>query len=214
MLFSHAYGASQGMCHCVKLILKKEELVSYAHDNHNLHIQCVLCGAFLNNLLQFFVQGSSFLCEWKIVVWDPFMMLYNLSKCCKLFSFKRTWSAVSELRCGGLKLKGNDWLFQPLQDKQTHPHVPTIHLDLNCCCVNFESLFDYFVVNVSSYPQFSFICSIMLGNWYTSSTTAMYFTYLSYSGLHWSACMNQCHIDLALVGGVSAQTKVRSKLSH
>lgn len=59
VLSSHAHGAGQGMCHCVKPILRKQT-VPYAHDNHNLHIKCFLCGAFLKSLLQFFVQLYSF----------------------------------------------------------------------------------------------------------------------------------------------------------
>uniref|UniRef100_A0A3P8T0Z0 BAALC binder of MAP3K1 and KLF4 b n=1 Tax=Amphiprion percula TaxID=161767 RepID=A0A3P8T0Z0_AMPPE len=38
--------------------------------------------------------------------------------------------------------------------KQTHPHVPTIHLDLNCTCVNVESLFFE--------TSFSTMCSTVL----------------------------------------------------
>lgn len=73
---------------------KQEQTVPYAHDNHNLHIKCFLCGAFLKSLLQFFVQLYSFSCEWETIVWEPMMMLFNLSKCCKWFTFRRTWSAV------------------------------------------------------------------------------------------------------------------------
>lgn len=42
---------------------KQEQTAPYAHDNHYLHIKCYLCGAFLKNLLQFFVQVYSFCCE-------------------------------------------------------------------------------------------------------------------------------------------------------
>ena len=36
-----------------------------------------------------------FCCEWKTKVWEPMMtMMFNLSRCCKWFSFRTTWSAV------------------------------------------------------------------------------------------------------------------------
>lgn len=54
----------------------------------------------------------SFCCEWKTM-----MMLFNLSQYCKWFSFKRPWSAVWGLEVW--RLKAEDCLFKPLQDKHT-----------------------------------------------------------------------------------------------
>lgn len=144
-------------CVTVKpMFSKQEQTVPYAHDNHNLHIKCFLCGAFLKNLLQFFVQVYSFCCEWKkTIMWEP-MMLFKLSQCCKWFSFKETLKCCLETerfeRFEAWRLK--TVFSSPCKlKKQTHPHVPTIHLDLNCSCFHFFIL----LCSVLCVLQFSYI---------------------------------------------------------
>lgn len=75
MLVSHAYGAGQGMCHCVKPILRKQEQnVPYAHDNHNLHINLFSVWGPPKEFASV-LCASVFLLLWmkKTIVWEPLM---------------------------------------------------------------------------------------------------------------------------------------------
>lgn len=80
VVFSHAYGAGQGTCHCVKAVWWKEQIAPYAHDNHGLHIKCF----FFWSCPKEFASApcaSIFLLLWM----KNHVMLFNLSQTCKWF---------------------------------------------------------------------------------------------------------------------------------
>lgn len=106
-------------------VLSQDCTVPYAHDNHYLHIQCNLCGAFLKTLLQLFVSVCVFFC-------------------CDLRKQKKQWWCCLNLVNGENVFKPEVLFTTPdletqrlkiiscslcKKKKQTHLHVPTIHLD-------------------------------------------------------------------------------------
>lgn len=141
-------------------------------------------GAVPVSLLQFCVLVYSFWLRMRSdKCGNQMTMLFNLSRCCKLYSFKKT------LKCcfRNWSLRAEDFFFclQSLKEKkkkQTHPHVPTVHLDLNRSCVHraFFSIWNLFSVACSPVLLHLFLCSTML--------PFIMKCYLS--GLHRSACIN------------------------
>lgn len=110
-------------------------------------------GAVPVSLLQFCVLVYSFWLRMRSdKCGNQMTMLFNLSRCCKLYSFKKT------LKCcfRNWSLRAEDFfflssVFERKKKKQTHPHVPTVHLDLNRSCVHraFFSIWNLFSVACS-----------------------------------------------------------------
>lgn len=92
--FSHAYGASQGMFHCVqpKSLEKqnKTDCPIWTWWSQSAHPMCCVRG--LPKEFASVLCASILLLLW--MVWEPVMMPFKLSQCCKWLSSIRTWSAV------------------------------------------------------------------------------------------------------------------------
>lgn len=162
---------------------KQEQAVQYAHDNHNLHIKCFLCEAFLKNLLQFFVQVYSFfLCEWKTMT-----MLFNLKHAVNYFHLKDPEVLFRNWGLEVWRLRAEDCLLQPLQDKKTNTPA---------CAYNSSELL---LFSLWEFVLFSIMCSLassfMLYEVIPYYLPQYILTMSHLCGLHWSACL----INLKLI---------------